>query len=392
MSAHIPVTRQSLGRTFMVASILLGLVGAAQIAAVGVKFFNVTPSVAVAPAHTEDALRQPPPKIDVQKLMSEMPPPPDEPAPLTAAVDPLQGDPVTIGPTGPRPIPIATPLEPRPIPSITPEATPEPGAVAMVRPLIMARPTPVPLVALTPKVSPQFTELIEQGKLLRNGGDTAGALVKFREASTLEPTNAQAIAEQAYTFEKMSLFDKASEQWRRVLALGENAGVLYSAAKSKLDMAMAESMRVVSPQPAARTIAEGKTLGLGTPTTHNESDASSAKRFMLNVPIMAKAGETISVKDSKVFVIFYDRLNGRDLAGTAANVSNRWADPPADWTDDGTETLEVMYDLPPSEGRGERREYYGYVVRLYYQNQLQDTFAEPAALNQKFPAAPTLSE
>jgi hypothetical protein len=228
--------------------------------------------------------------------------------------------------------------------------------------------------------------------LLRNTGDTAGALVKFREASALEPSNAQAIAEQAYTYEKMSLHDKAAEQWKRVLSFGESGGVLYSAAKSKLDMAMSETMRVASPAGPTRAIAEGKVVGLGTPVAREEPDPASAKKFVLHVPINSRSGHKMSVKDMKVFVLFYDRLNGSDLASTAANVSNRWGDPPADWADGNVETLEVTYDLPPTEGRGERREFYGYIVRLYYQDQLQDSFAEPAALNQRFPAAHTLSD
>lgn len=387
MSAHSPTVRHSLGRTFTVAAGLLGMIGALQVGAVGWKVFQTPPAASSSSA--DDGSRQPPDRIDIQKLMSEMPPPddPGETGPLTVQEDPLQGDPVAVGPTGLRPVPLATPLDPRP--SAIPELRPDP---AMARPLIQPRPTPVPLVALTPKVSPQFTELIEQGKLLRNSGDTAGALVKFREASALEPMNAQAIAEQAYTFEKMSLYDKAAEQWKRVLSLGESGGVLYSAAKSKLDMAMAETMRVVSPQTGSRSLGEGKIVGLGTPAVQEDPDPASAKRFVLRVPIIARAGQKFSVKDMKVFVLFYDRLNGRDLASTAANVSNRWADPPADWASGDGETLEVTYDLPPNEGRGERREFYGYIARLYYENQLQDSYAEPAALNQRFPAAPTLSE
>ena len=38
---------------------------------------------------------------------------------------------------------------------------------------------------------------------------------------------------------------------------------------------------------------------------------------------------------------------------------------------DKKETLEVSYDLPRSDGRGERREFYGYLIRLYYQNSNQ---------------------
>jgi tetratricopeptide (TPR) repeat protein len=383
MSAQFHVARQSLGRTFMVAAVVLGAIGAVQVGAVGWKLFHKEPPSV---AGQEEGPRRPPERIDVQKLLSEMPPP-EEPAALTVGNDPLQ-DPVTVGPTGLHPVPIATPLEPR----ASAEPKSDAPAVAVARPLIQPRPTPVPLSALTPKVSPQFTELVEQGKLLRNTGDTAGALVKFREASALDPANAQAFAEQAYTYEKMSLYDKAAEQWKKVLSLGESGGVLYSAAKSKLDMAMAETMRVVGPSGAARPIGEGKLIGLGTPVIQNEPDPASAKRFLLRVPILARSGQKISVKDMKVFVLFYDRLNGSDLASTAANVSNRWGDPPADWSDGDMETLEVTYDLPPLEGRGERREYYGYIVRLYYQDKLQDSYAEPAALNQRFPAALTLSE
>ena len=385
MSAHLPVTRHSLGRTFLVAAVLMGLMGAAQLAAVGWKIFEKKP-VTVA----EEGPRRPPAKIDIDRLITEMPPP-DDPGPLAVGNDPLQGDPVEIGATGIRPVPLATPMATPLEPRGSAVAKVEPSAVAMARPLIQPRPTPVPLAALTPKVSPQFTELVEQGKLLRNTGDTAGALVKFREASALEPTNAQAVAEQAYTYEKMSLYEKAAEQWKRVLSFGETGGVLYSAAKSKLDMAMAETLRVNSPG-AARAIADGKLIGLGTPVLRDEPDPSSTRKFVLQVPIQSRPGQKMNVKDMKVFVLFYDRLNANDLASTAANVSNRWGDPPADWAAGDLETLEVTYDLPPTGGRGERREYHGYIVRLYYKDQLQDSYAEPAALNQRFPAAHTLSE
>jgi tetratricopeptide (TPR) repeat protein len=377
MSAHIPVTRQSLGRTFVVAATVLGLMGAAQIGAVSWKFIQSAGLMG-------DGSRRPPSRIDVQRLVSEMPPPED---PLAVSNDPLEGDPVTIGPTGARPVPVATPLDPR---SASRE---EEDAVlnALARPF-QPRPTPVPLSVLTPKVSPQFTELVEQGKLLRNSGDTAGALVKFREAAALEPANAQAIAEQAYTFEKMSLYDKAAEQWRRVLAMGENAGVLYSAARSKLDMAMAETIRTVSPTSSPQAIEEGKIVGLDVPMRQDESSPTSAKKFVLFVPIRVRPGEKIKVKDVKLIVQFYDRLNGKEIVDTAANTGHLWSRPPPNWADEDTETAECTYDLPPSHGLGEGRDYYGYIARLYYQNELQDIHAEPAALTQRFPAAHTLSE
>ena len=248
----------------------------------------------------------------------------------------------------------------------------------------------VPLSAFTPKADPRFSELIEQGKLLRNSGDTAGALVKFRAAGTLDPTNPLPIAEQAFTYEKMGLPEKSAEQWRRILAMGERAGVYFSAAKSKLDAAMQTTIRQTTGITAA--LPPGKVLGLGKMTIAGGGDAPAGNKFTMNVPIHARMNEPVVVREMKVFVLFYDRVNGKEIARTNANVSNRWGSPPADWRDGDTETLEVSYELPEQPPRGERREYYGYIVRLYYRGELQDTQAEPASLNQKFPAPFALSE
>ena len=113
MSAHFQVSRQSLGRTFTVAAVVLGLIAVLQVGAVAWRLFKGDPE-----AVAGDGARQPPQKIDIQRLLTEMPPP-EDPDPLAVTEDPLQGDPVTVGPTGPRPVPVATPLEPRP-------AVPEP--------------------------------------------------------------------------------------------------------------------------------------------------------------------------------------------------------------------------------------------------------------------------
>lgn len=393
MPDHSPNPRQSFGRTFIVAAAVLGVAAVVQLGMVAWSFFHKVKPAAPAVAQ-EEPPRKPPEKIDIKKLMAESPPPED---PLDASNDPLAGVPTETEPApASRPFPVkpaplvgpaptAVPEKPKPAPALAVPIASQPGG----NPL---RPTPVPLSALTPKVDPRFSELVEQGKLLRGSGDTAGALAKFREAAVLAPGDPLPIAEQAYTFEKMSLPDKAAEQWKRILAMGERAGVYYSAAQGKLNAAIIETTRTVAPQNSNVTIAEGKILALGLSRMENEATIAGARKFTLGVPIRARAGETISVRDVKVFVLFFEKLNGKDIVRTSANVSNRWGNPPADWADGDTETLEVSYDLAAGGGRGEPREYYGYIIRLYYKGELQDTQAEPVALNQKFPASFTLSE
>ncbi len=385
MPVDSPTPNQSFGRTFVVAAAILGVVATAQLSAVTWAFFT-KPGAGLSKAGEDDKPTPPAPQIDISNFPVQDPPDP----PLSVGGDPIaEARPSYLKPESES-------LDPPITKSAKPVAVPEnpsPSTIASASPLNPLRPTPVPLSAFTPKQDPRFGELVEQGKILRNTGDTAGALVKFREAGLLDPTNPLPFAESAYTFEKMSLGDKASEQWRHILAMGESAGVYYSAAQAKLNVAMTNAARAVAPPPtaAATEIPEGKSLAISQPKMDEDADPSSAKKFILHVPIRARDGQSIIVRDMKVFVLFYEKLNGKDIVRTTANVSNRWESPPIDWTE-GEETLEVSYDLPPSEGRGEPRTYYGYIVRLYYQGELQDTQAQPASLNQKFPAEYQLSE
>jgi hypothetical protein len=380
MPAHPPITRLSYGRTFTVAGAALGTIALLQIGAVTWRFFQSPAGAPLADA--------PAAKIDVSKLNLDGQP--EEPI---VAKDPLDNEPVVISEEGVRPVPIrAEPVVAVPLKTPGTTETPAVGTPAIATPFANGRPTPVAPEQLANKVAPRFTELIQTGMLLRTSGDTAGALKKFNEAAAIEPGNAQAVAELAYTFEKMSLPDKAAEQWRRVLALGENAGALYSAARAKLDMAMASAVRPAAPNPAAANVPEGRTLGLGVPIITPEPAGDAAKKFTLQLPIAARRGVPVNRADVKVLVLFYEQLNGKDLTNNSANVSYRWASPPADWAEDQMENLEVSYELPANTGRSERRDYYGYIARLYYKGELQTTHAEPAALNQKFPAPTTLSE
>ena len=378
MRQQSPIQTQSFGRTFVFAAVLLGAVAVFELGAVTVAFFK-----GIGQAGREYA-DQPPLKIDVKRLMADSPPP-VEPG---LGTDPLAGN----GDDhfqGTRPVPVNPELVLMPSP-ITPRNLPAAELPVVTGIGAQPRPTPVPLSAFTPKVDPRFNELIEQGKLLRSSGDTAGALVKFRAAAALDPASALPIAEQAHTFETMSLPDKAAEQWRLILAMGDRAGLYFSVAKSKLDSAVRTTIRETAGGAAA--IPAGKMMGLGKPVVKEDADPAFAKKLTLSVPIRAKTTEPITVREMKVFVLFYERTGGKNIVTTNANVSNRWSSPPADWEDGDTETLEVSYELPPPPARGERREYHGYIVRLYYRGELQDTQAEPASLNQKFPPPYTLSE
>jgi len=75
---------------------------------------------------------------------------------------------------------------------------------------------------------------VAQARALRERGDTSTALTRLREALTISPNEPQVISELAIIYEKMGLDDKALDQWKRILEMGEGAGIYYAAPRQKL--------------------------------------------------------------------------------------------------------------------------------------------------------------
>ncbi|HET6410008.1 MAG TPA: hypothetical protein VFG14_19110, partial [Chthoniobacteraceae bacterium] len=241
----------------------------------------------------------------------------------------------------------------------------------------------------------RFQELLQQGRQLLQRGDTAAALVKFREAQTQEPENPEAIADIAVTFERMALMDKASEQWRRIFEMGDSAGAFYVAAEARLKMSQAQALAAVQIAQQGEMGKEGPisplrpdaVLGVGE-ASKSDRDGGGGTRFLLRVPIRGKRSEKIAVGDVDIQVFFYDRIDGKSIVQTDANLSHRWASSPIDWSTSDPETLEIEYSLQPpltKTGRVEKREFYGYVVRAYYKGELHDVRALPETLKDEFP-------
>ncbi len=367
MSAVSPITRQTVGRTFIVAISALGVGAVAQLVVLGWVFysrFRTTP-LPESPAGPTPAIVTP---------AREFTDPFEEPA--TAVAAPAR--PAMTPPPKPTPIP-------QPPPRQTAEAT----------------------------VQDRFNELVEQARMLRERGDTYAAVTRLREAQAMDEKNPLAPAELALTYEKMGFIDRASESWRKVYDMGEVAGIYYAAADGRLKASQAQALKQAQgslPAPATPTptstvsapaalSGEGETVGLG-PTSklglgelkrRDQTDPAASQKFTLEVPIRAKARARIDVREMIVQVQFFDVVNGRTLDRTSAVTNYKWAAPPADWGDGDVETLEVTYALPAMRVADEERKYYGYIASVYYKNALQDFRSDPPALAQRAPPPPKLA-
>ncbi len=131
------------------------------------------------------------------------------------------------------------------------------------------------------------------------------------------------------------------------------------------------------------------TFTLGKITLVDVPDAEAAQKAKLTVPLMVRAGVKISVRDLVIEVRFYDQLANDRVVVTRANVKSKWASPPADWSTEVGETLEVDYTLAKATDAAdvaEERKLYGYLVNVYYGDILQAVEAAPRDLAERFPA------
>ena len=363
MLTDSPITSQPVGKTF---SIAIGVLGAGAILQLGL----------IASAFIKGVR-------------------PGEPVAVVAPTRPPLPHPVENAPPTSIAVNLNSGLVPEPPQTQTTES----------EPVTPPKPTPVTGRVTPAEPANRVEELVQLGKQLRDRGDMSSAIIKFREAATVEAKSPIPLNELATTYDKMGLADKAAENWRKIYEMGDSAGIYYQAAEANLKVSQQKELRKVEQAPPAPDatpvdnsaaidgIAAGATLGLLKVTTEERRDDGSAKHFTLHIPIKARPKARIDVKDLVLHILFYDIVEGQNVVQTSANVSFRWATQPADWVDSDTEELTVDYQLPKPEAKAAKREnrkYFGYIVRIYYKQQLQAATAEPERLAQQYPPPPTL--
>ena len=326
-------------------------------------------------------------------------------------------------------------------PSITASATKSSGvaqgpsaATAEVRegsaPSINSLTQPPPSIVSASKAD----RLLGEAKSLRDRGDTTNALARMQEAAQQDPKNATVLAEMAKTYESMQSFERSNETWRRVRDMGPSAGLLYDLAELKLRLGVPASATSgaaasgASPPnsttaPAeSEGIPEGSTFGITEVTPAQTTDPDADTHLVLKVGVKARPNTPIDYTKVKIQVFFYDIVDNKDIKLTDADVSYEWLTPDHNWAGTNPEILAVTYlrtkrdalsseaalsaaaaavtpspsgkksrsrnQPPPPEGSADtlgQRKYLGYIVRVYYKDQLQSVRAEPTKLLNLFP-------
>lgn len=370
------------GRTFLIAASVLGTLGMAQVVALG--------------WHLAAGSSRPR-AVEIPALVLR-----DDPPPLAAL-------------TAPAPK------------SAAPSAVPATATL----PQITLVPAPAPAFAATPPPRPQVNprDLLGQARQLRIRGDMRNALARLREAQVSEPNNADIIAEIATCYEQMNQLERAIEQWQRIYDMGEAAGPAFQLAEIKLRTGIA------GPPPSVRAARETDPTGNNPPNAEREtkvgivdvtltevSDPTAEKRLSLKITLKNRPGRYVDSNKVAIQAFFYDLVDGKAVTLTNAETASEWLTNPNSWDESTSQVLEAVYFRPkveataaapaprlrgkrPAKGvpsneppvpefaagaSAEKREYAGYIVRVYYDRELQDVRAEPKTLLEQFPAEQVL--
>jgi tetratricopeptide (TPR) repeat protein len=292
-----------------------------------------------------------------------------------------------------------------------------------------AQPAVSPAAAV-PAPSPSLVDqLLREGVELRDRGDTTNALARLQEALDSEPNNTAVLEEMAKTYESMQLIDRANEAWRKLQEMGPSAGAAYELANQRLKLGVPTDQSTHSGLANSLTEAtehkdiggnpEGSVMGITEVKTTETPDPDAEKNMALQIGIKKQPGASIDHEKVRIFVKFYDTVGDKDIKLTDADVNYEWLTPKHDWAEANPEVLAVKYVRaktggassessladaaatvrPGQKARGAkgsaadsgRRKYLGYIIQIYYNDELQAVQAEPARLLQLFPPSKSTS-
>jgi hypothetical protein len=230
------------------------------------------------------------------------------------------------------------------------------------------------------------------------------------------------LQEMAQTYESMQMFDRANDVWRRIKQISPSDSSTYALADRRLEVGVPAPPAVepggapaetdVSSRKDVGGNADGPIMGISDVKTKETSDPEAETNLALEIGIKKQPGAVIDHNKVKILVFLYDIVNDKDIKLTDADVSNEWLTSKHDWSDTNPEVLLVRYVRaktggalsesslseaaakvrPGQKGRGSKgsadlgqRKYLGYIVRVYYGDDLQAVQAEPARLLQQVP-------
>lgn len=219
----------------------------------------------------------------------------------------------------------------------------------------------------------------EDSRNFRKQGDFGLAEAALNKALELKPEDSMTLISMAMLQEAENDKVRALATWKHVLTILPPGDSTLARAKERTKL-LEEGLRLEN---EAR-IREDQMIKSGqrrvfietVKTTPNPVPAQVSEvqtEFMLRLP---ESPARFDASKLRIQVFVYDRTGEGKLE--PAKIEAKFLSAQPDWKQGGTETLRTTYFRPLDAKDG--RAYYGYLIRIYYGDELQDQRAEPREL------------
>jgi tetratricopeptide (TPR) repeat protein len=271
------------------------------------------------------------------------------------------------------------PLPPAAVPALNTQA-PEAPIPNLPKPEIAGRLNVVPPGEHFVRV---VAQLNADAQNFRQNGDFSLAETALRQGLELDPAQPQTLANMAMLQEALGRNEKALEYWKSIIGRREAGARILQLAR---DRAALLQQRVQLEQQARQRemslLALKRQIVIAGVKPAPPSATGQADVAQVDFTIRREDRQLqIDPGKMRIQLFFYDQL-GEGRFAPARKLEAAFVEEP-DWRDGDAEVLRARYPLSRD---GDRTIPYGYLLRVYYNNELQDECASPAELLRIFPS------
>ena len=198
----------------------------------------------------------------------------------------------------------------------------------------------------------------------------------------VDPSFVRAYEERARIYEDRGMLKQAMDQWSQIIRLGPETSAYERAVAERLRLSHEQQLHPGMPHVKIAAVEGNK---------FQQSDDFDEMR-VLNVTLAPDAEAGAFDGDAvRVLVYFFDEdKKTRAVTLTRAIAPREPLKPEGKWPPDEQKTVTATYVVPRGFRTGEAREgrdeqFYGYMLRLFYRDELQGEDARPRSLLQRAP-------
>ncbi len=282
----------------------------------------------------------------------------------------------------PAPAPAPVVITPPPPPRLQlPELPTLPSIETSVsRPALLSVPTVSDTLA-------QIGNLNDEAQIFQHHNDLDTALQTLVKAEDLDPRNPTTLKNLAEIYYLKNDPAESKIYWQRLVDLGPGVGTVYAVAKDHVLLLdsdhAADPLHQPSPLPRLLYVNHVEKTPVET--------LNGQPQFHLRTGLMRKNQKMPGFDQKKLqpYVIFYQQMPDGTLMPDLNQRKGSFEDTFLFWGNKVEEAFGVDYIMPVPGTKGPggltAGQYYGFVIGIYYNKELQDSFSEPSDLSTRMP-------